>query len=142
MIRLDNSIIDSVVLLKRLRQNILMKDICEESNNEVKSINNDFSLSNSEIIQLQQELGAMYNNIVNLNNTWEIKDTKIECYSYHFKRVKLLLKKIIRKMVYWLIKPYWEQQSSFNGAVTRCLSDSLKAQKIILNKLLEDKDEY
>ena len=43
----------------------------------------------------------------------------------------------MRKLLRWLFIPFYQQQSEFNGAVTKTLSDMIKIQEILIREYEE-----
>ena len=110
-----DKIVSSEALIKAVREKVLCKT---ESLNECKS-------HNQNLIQISR----LKHSIALLNQTWNIKDSKIISNKRVIGKVIVLIKRTIRKSIYWLIRPYWNKQIIFNREVLNALEE---IEKIIL----------
>lgn len=77
----------------------------------------------TELEQRNQDLAFLAQNIQKLNEQWNITDGPIQSHKPIIGGLVTLIKRCIRKSVYWLIRPYWNQQIQFNTTVTAAISD-------------------
>ena len=134
MFEVDNSVVDSNDLLRKVRQNVLKisDEVQEEaiSNGAVTT-----SVSVEKMRQIEENLDMMLDNIQAMNRTWYHVDAPLTTRFTFIKPIMIFFKRAIRKSIYWFTQPYVEQQNAFNGAVTRAVSDSLRAQRELLESL-------
>lgn len=134
MFEVDNSVVDSNDLLRKVRQNVLKisDEVQEEaiSNGAVTT-----SISVEKMRQIEENLDMMLDNIQAMNRTWYHVDAPLTTRFTFIKPIVIFFKRAIRKSIYWFTQPYVEQQNAFNGAVTRAVSDSLRAQRELLESL-------
>lgn len=134
MFEVDNSVVDSNDLLRKVRQNVLKisDEVQEEaiSNGAVTT-----SVSVEKMRQIEENLDMMLDNIQAMNRTWYHVDAPLTTRFTFIKPIVIFFKRAIRKSIYWFTQPYVEQQNAFNGAVTRAVSDSLRAQRELLESL-------
>ncbi len=134
MFEVDNSVVDSNDLLRKVRQNVLKisDEVQEEaiSNGAVTT-----SISVEKMRQIEENLDMMLDNIQAMNRTWYHVDAPLTTRFTFIKPIMIFFKRAIRKSIYWFTQPYVEQQNAFNGAVTRAVSDSLRAQRELLESL-------
>lgn len=134
MFEVDNSVVDSNELLRKVRQNVLK--ISDEVQEEaIPNGAATTSISAEKIRQIQENLDMMLDNIQAMNRTWYHVDAPLTTRFTIIKPIMIFLKRAIRKSIYWFTQPYVEQQNAFNGAVTRAVSDSLRAQRELLESL-------
>lgn len=74
------------------------------------------------------DLALLHQNVQKLNEQWNITDGSIQSYKPVIGGLVTLLKRCIRKSIYWLIRPYWNQQIQFNTTVTAAISDLYRLQ--------------
>lgn len=79
-----------------------------------------------------QDMHYLNENIQTINNEWKINEIPVKRYS--------LLKRLIRKLTYWLYKPMWDQQVKFNQSVAAAICDIYRIQSKILECL--DREGY
>ena len=134
LFEVDNSVVDSNDLLRKVRQNVLKisDEVQEEaiSNGAVTT-----SISVEKMRQIEENLDMMLDNIQAMNRTWYHVDAPLTTRFTFIKPIVIFFKRAIRKSIYWFTQPYVEQQNAFNGAVTRAVSDSLRAQRELLESL-------
>lgn len=130
MFEIDNCVLNADILLERVRKNVLMikheLDISE---------GNSSSIGHFDISQIQEELDSVFENIQIMNKTWNYRCTNIVSNRKVVAPIVVFLKRAIRKTIYWFTQPFFEQQTVFNGAITRAISNSLKVQEQIINTL-------
>lgn len=130
MIEIDNSIIDSTELLNRVRCNVLNKEINIDECYKTK-ISNNISVQNYN--KVQDSLNLVMRNCRTMNAIWLYSGIEINTKN----PIKKFIKRCIRKSVYWILKPYWEQQSQFNGEVTKALEGLIKIQTELIKGIEE-----
>lgn len=134
MFEVDNSVIDSNELLRKVRQNVLkISDEAKEKAIPQGAIS--ASVTMEKMKQIEENLDMMLDNIQAMNRTWYHVDAPLTTRFTFIKPIIIFLKRAIRKSIYWFTQPYVEQQNTFNGAVTRAVSDSLRAQRELLESL-------
>ncbi len=134
MFEIDNSVIDSNELLRKVRQNVL-KISGEVKENAIPQGAISASVTMEKMKQIEENLDMMLDNIQAMNRTWYHVDAPLTTRFTIIKPIIIFFKRAIRKSIYWFTQPYVEQQNTFNGAVTRAVSDSLRAQRELLESL-------
>lgn len=74
--------------------------------------------------ELEKDFMYVRDNLEKLDSLYEIQDASID----NMNPLKKFVKRIIRKMTYWLIRPYWTQQIEFNIALKNIVSDMYRIQ--------------
>lgn len=134
MFEVDNSIVDPNELLWKVRQNVLkISDEIPEKSILDGAVTASISLK--KMRKIEENLDMMLDNIQAMNRTWYHVDAPLTTRFTFIKPIMIFLKRAIRKSIYWFTQPYVEQQNAFNGAVTRAISDSLRAQRELLESL-------
>lgn len=128
MIEVNSKIINPEELMTRVRKNILNKQ--EYNISDKVLIRDNVSLS-----EVNKEVEELYINIQKMNETWEIHDSVIRSHRKILGPFLVFGKRFIRKMIYWLIRPYIEQQVNFNAAATRAISDIARIQSQIKDSI-------
>ena len=134
MFEIDNCVIDSNELLRKVRQNVL-KISGEVKENAIPQGAISASVTMEKMKQIEENLDMMLDNIQAMNRTWYHVDAPLTTRFTIIKPIIIFFKRAIRKSIYWFTQPYVEQQNTFNGAVTRAVSDSLRAQRELLESL-------
>lgn len=134
MFEIDNSVIDSNELLRKVRQNVL-EISGEVKENAIPQGAISASVTMEKMKQIEENLDMMLDNIQAMNRTWYHVDAPLTTRFTIIKPIIIFFKRAIRKSIYWFTQPYVEQQNTFNGAVTRAVSDSLRAQRELLESL-------
>lgn len=131
MLELDSSVMEPAILLERVRKNVLMiegrPDLIKRQPSTLPG--------GIDYERMGQDLRSMLENIQMLNSTWRHQDAPITSHIKLLGPIIVFFKRAIRKSIYWFTQPYMERQSAFNGAVTRAVSDSLRAQEQLLKAL-------
>ena len=78
--------------------------------------------------QCNHDLALLHQNVQKLNEQWNIVDGPVRSHKLVIGGLVTLLKRCIRKSIYWLIHPYWEQQIQFNATVAAAVSDLYRLQ--------------
>lgn len=74
--------------------------------------------------ELEKDFIYVRDNLEKLETLYEIQDTSID----NMNPIKRFVKRVVRKMTYWLIRPYWTQQIEFNIALKNIVSDMYRIQ--------------
>lgn len=82
--------------------------------------------------QLMQDINYLKENVDTMNQIWVIEDAYIKSNIPIIGRLIVLLKRAIRKTIYWFIRPYWDQQIAFNSAAASAVSDLYRIQSRLL----------
>lgn len=128
MIEVNNRIINPKDLMDRVRRNVLNKK-------EIYVSDELFTAENIDLDGINKEIDSLFMNIQKLNETWQINDFDIKSHRKILGPFLVLAKRFVRKMVYWLIRPYIDQQVKFNAAATRAISDIARIQSQLINSL-------
>lgn len=128
MIEVNNKIINPKDLMDRVRKNILNKK-------EVNVSNEFFTAENINLDGINKDIDSLFINIQKLNETWQINDFNIKSHRKILGPLLVLAKRFIRKMLYWLFRPYINQQVNFNAVATRAISDIARIQSQLINSL-------
>lgn len=78
--------------------------------------------------QRKLDLDNLHQNVQQLNEKWNIVDGPVQSQKPIIGGLLTILKRCIRKSVYWLIRPYWDQQIQFNATVAAAVSDLYRLQ--------------
>lgn len=78
--------------------------------------------------QRKLDLDNLHQNVQQLNEKWNIVDGPVRSQKPIIGGLLTILKRCIRKSVYWLIRPYWDQQIQFNATVAAAVSDLYRLQ--------------
>lgn len=133
MFEIDSSVVDANELLKRVRENVLH---IESKAPYLAGQSIDILCKNPDALsRIESDLASMLENIQMMNRTWYHQDAQIQCRFRFLRPLVILFKRAIRKAIYWFTQPYVEQQNAFNGAITRAVSDSLRAQQALLETI-------
>ena len=74
--------------------------------------------------KILKDIGCLKKNLENAEGYKCIEDTKIP----NAIGVKYTIKRFIRKMTYWFIRPYWEQQIEYNKSIKAAVEDIYRIQ--------------
>jgi len=128
MIEVDNKIIDPIILMERVRKNVLHK----------KKLDYEINASidrNLDLCDLSRDIDLLHINIQKLNENWRIDDITIKSHRKYTGKIIILGKRFIRKMLYWFIRPYWDQHVNFNEATTKAISDMTRIQSKLIDSI-------
>lgn len=81
--------------------------------------------------KLQEDLELLQDNLLMMQEMWDLSEPDIKAGSkvkYPFK----LFKKLVRKIIRWFMRPYFEKQLEFNGAAVRAIGDIYRIQNNML----------
>lgn len=88
-----------------------------------------------------KDLELLKNNLERANQFANIKDTEITSYRTAGSGLVKMIKRVIRKMIYWFVKPYWDQQVEFNLAMKGAVEDLYRIQSKIMGQNISFFDE-
>jgi glycosyltransferase involved in cell wall biosynthesis len=74
--------------------------------------------------ELEKDFVFVRDNLEKLESLYDIQDTPIDNVS----PIKRAVKRLMRKLTYWLIKPYWTQQVEFNITLKNIVNDMYRIQ--------------
>lgn len=86
---------------------------------------------------IHEDIELLQDNFLMMQEMWELGEPDLKNGSrlkYPFK----LCKKFVRKIIRWFLRPYYEQQIAFNGALVRAVGDIYRIQNNLL--LLKGQD--
>lgn len=84
---------------------------------------------------LMHDLEFLGQNVERLNQQWYLTDQPIPHSNSLFGKLALLLKRCIRKTVYWLLRSYIDQQIVFNRTACDAISDIYRIQSSLLRSI-------
>lgn len=128
MVEVNSKIIDSTELMDRVRKNILNKK-------EVTIGDELFIDKNLNLDSINKDIDSLFMNIQKLNETWQIHDSVIKSHRKILGPFLVFAKRFVRKMLYWLMRPYIDQQVKFNSYATRAISDIARIQSQLISSL-------
>lgn len=82
----------------------------------------------TELEQHDHDLALLRQNVQKLNKQWNIVDGPVQSHRPMIGWVVTLVKRCVRKSIYWLVRPYWDQQIQFNTTVVAAISDLYRLQ--------------
>lgn len=133
MIEVDSRIISPDALLDRVKMSVKMKNIPEEFFGNGGTVYGDSSEATLE--KIRGEMSLVYYNLQTMNTTWEIHEVPITSHRPVIGRFIVFGKRVFRKLTRWLFRTYYEQQTRFNGAATRTISDMIRVQELLISNL-------
>lgn len=131
MFQIDGSIIPSEELTNKIRKKMYEKGVPEDRH--IPSGN--MFASDIDFYELRRELSSLQENVMALNSMWTIMDAPIVSSKRYISKQVIFIKRVIRRCLRWLLRPYFDQITNFNGAVTRAISDTMKIQEELIDKL-------
>lgn len=84
--------------------------------------------------EVLRDLEFLKNNLERANQFSNIKDTEITSYRTAGSGMVKMVKRVIRKMIYWFVKPYWDQQVEFNLAIKNAVEDIYRIQSRLVGQ--------
>lgn len=84
--------------------------------------------------EVLRDLEFLKNNLERANQFSNIKDTEITSYRTAGSSMVKMVKRVIRKMIYWFVKPYWDQQVEFNLAIKNAVEDIYRIQSRLVGQ--------
>lgn len=128
MIEIDSDIIDADLLFERVKLTAASKNIPDEFYNST-------AVSRVPVegfLQIHREMLNVYQNLQMMNATWIIMEGELHSSCPVIGKLIVLGKRIFRKLTRWLFQSYYQQQTDFNGAVTRTISDMIRVQELLI----------
>ena len=128
MIEIDSKIIDADVLYERIKTTAKMKQISQEFYGEkVEETFNEIDLD-----KVRKEMVEVYQNLQMMNATWVIGERPLKSTRPVIGGLIVFCKRVYRKLTRWLFQTYYQQQTEFNGAATRTISDMIRVQELLI----------
>lgn len=87
------------------------------------------------IDKIDAELGVLFENLLDLNELWAMKEWDISWKNSGIKYPFKLIKRFMRKVIYWVMRPYWQQQEQFNSSVARAVGDIYRIQRLLVDDM-------
>lgn len=136
MFEIDSKIVDADSLLQRVANIAKSRQIAEEF---YVSEKNDAGACN--YYEVRDMMQKIYENLQVMNVTWPICEKPLRSNHRVIGGVIVFCKKIVRKLTRWLFQPYYQQQTEFNSAVTKTVSDMIKVQEMLITLGEQDSKE-
>ena len=136
MIEIDSSIINADILYERVKTSAKMKDIPREFYGDVHNSTTDDIINAKRILE---EMNALYHNLQMMNATCIIGEKPLVSNRPIIGKIIVLCKKVFRKMTRWLFRTYYEQQTNFNEATTKTVSEMIRLQEMLV-RLCEENE--
>lgn len=127
MIEINSKIIDAGTLLQRVENTAKSRQIAEEF--YVWEDNDPNQCSYYAVRDMMQHV---YENLQVMNTTWPLCERPLKSNHRVIGGLIVFCKKIVRKLTRWLFQPLYIQQTEFNSAVTKTVSDMLKVQEMLI----------
>ncbi len=127
MFEINPRIADSDSLFQKVVNTAKSRQIADEFyDGELK---NSYISNYCEIRDIMQNV---YDNLQVMNTTWPICEKPLRSNHRVIGGAIVFCKKIVRKLTRWLYQPYFQQQTDFNSAVTKTVSDMIKVQEMLI----------
>lgn len=136
MIEIDSKIIDAGILYERVKTSVKMKDIPREFYGDAHKSDTDDTVSAKRI---HEEMIALYQNLQMMNATCIIGEKPLASNRPVIGKIIVLSKKVFRKLTRWLFRTYYEQQTNFNEATTKTVSEMIRLQEMLI-RLCEENE--
>ncbi|MCI9612704.1 MAG: glycosyltransferase family 4 protein [Eubacterium sp.] len=81
---------------------------------------------------LQEDMELLQDNLLEMQALWDLTEPKVSVRQAGVKYPFVLCKKAARKILRWMLRPYFQQQAAFNGAAVRAVGDLLRIQHQML----------
>lgn len=91
--------------------------------------------------EIRDMMQNVYDNLQVMNTTWPICEKPLRSNHRVIGGAIVFCKKIVRKLTRWLYQPYFQQQTDFNSAVTKTVSDMIKVQEMLITLSERDSKE-
>lgn len=127
MIEIDSGIVDAEVLFDRVRATAKTKNISKEFYNT-----EDLYLTEVSLNKMHESMVNVYQNLQMMNATWAYEEKPLASVHPVVGKGIVFFKRAFRKLTRWLIQPIYQQQTEFNGAATRTLSDMIRVQEMLI----------
>ena len=139
MFEIDRSIMSPEELTMKIKHKVIEKNIPMPSKVSERGI-----LMNGmrdELLALEYELNSLKENMDYVNSQWVITEPIIYSGKKWIGPIICFIKKVLRKGSRWLLRPYFEQVTQYNGAVAKALCDSMKIQEMLINIIVTDSEQ-
>lgn len=84
---------------------------------------------------LQKDMELLQDNLLEMQALWDLAEPKVTIRQAGLKYPFVLCKKAARRIMRWMLRPYFQQQVAFNGAAVRAVGDLLRIQhEMLLHK--------
>lgn len=84
---------------------------------------------------LQKDMELLQDNLLEMQALWDLAEPKVTIRQAGLKYPFVLCKKAARRIMRWMLRPYFQQQAAFNGAAVRAVGDLLRIQhEMLLHK--------
>lgn len=133
MFEINSKIVDADSLFQRVADTAKNRQIAEEF--YVRAKKNSGTHDYYEVRDMMQKV---YENLQVMNVTWPICEKPLRSNHRVIGGVIVFCKKIVRKLTRWLYQPYYQQQTEFNSAVTKTVSDMIKIQEMLITLCEQD----
>ena len=88
--------------------------------------------------RIQQEMVQVHHNLQTMNAAWIIRETEIISNRPVVGKLIVFCKKVFRKLTRWMFRGYYDQQTNFNGAATRTISDMIRVQELLIGAYTQE----
>lgn len=127
MFEINPKIADADSLFQRVVNTAKSRQIADEFyDGELKS---SYISNYCEIRDIMQNV---YDNLQVMNTTWPICEKPLRSNHRVIGGAIVFCKRVVRKLTRWLYQPYFQQQTDFNSAVTKTVSDMIKVQEMLI----------
>jgi hypothetical protein len=127
MFEINPKIADADSLFQRVVNTAKSRQIADEFyDGELKS---PYISNYCEIRDIMQNV---YDNLQVMNTTWPICEKPLRSNHRVIGGAIVFCKRVVRKLTRWLYQPYFQQQTDFNSAVTKTVSDMIKVQEMLI----------
>lgn len=127
MLEINSRIVDADSLLQRVVNTAKSRQIADEFYDG--GLNSSHISAYREIRDMMQNV---YDNLQVMNITWLISEKPLRSNHRVVGGIIVFCKRIVRKLTRWLFQPYYQQQTDFNSAVTKTVSDMIKVQEMLI----------
>lgn len=127
MIEINSKIIDAGVLFQRVENTAKSRQIAEEF-----YVWEDDDLNQCSYYAVHNMMQHVYENLQVMNTTWPLCEKPLRSNHRVVGGAIVFCKRIVRKLTRWLFQPLYLQQTEFNSAVTKTVSEMLKVQEMLI----------
>ena len=128
MLEIDASVISSEELLERIRRDILQKNV-EDPFSQKKVV----SANANKAVELYKHLEKCRENLQSMSTMHEVFDRPIVSTRPAIGWLIILVKRFIRKLTFWLWRPYWDQQNAYNRVVLNTIDELVCIHEKLIN---------
>ena len=137
MIQMDSAITDVNALDEKIKHRMRNMNIADELFFDSEEIDSE----EINVRNLHEKMNKVYQTLQELNASWEIKEPILASNRPIIGKAIVFCKKVYRKLTRWLLKPIYDQQTIFNSASVRTISDMIKVQEMMISILEEFESE-